>query len=135
MEIPERNGAAELPASLQWLCGVKGISVPDGIRNTGGISQFTATLKQFYDTAEDSMETLTKALDTGNLRLYTIKLQVLGTSAHLIGASALSALASRLREAGERQDTDFIAANTGQLLRDCQTLRDALSRIKEEGKA
>ena len=135
MEIPDRGNDVEMkepPEKLQWLHEIKGLHVPDGIQNSGSVPNFLFSLKLFCDTYKGNAEVLNEALDTGNLRLYTIKVHALSTSARIIGALELSALASSLEKAGERQDAEYIQENAGRLLTDYQALRDALSRLKEE---
>ena len=106
----------ELPEDMLWLNDTEGISVPDGIRNSGGVDQFIFSLNMFRDTLDDNADVISKAYSDGDIRLYTVKVHALKTSARIIGANRLSELAQALENAGKAEDRDYIAANSEEFM-------------------
>lgn len=121
----------EFPENMEWIKKVEGISVPDGIRSSGGISSFIGSLKLFLDTLDDSAKVIEDAYNEGNIRLYTVKVHALKSSARIIGARELSELAENLEDAGNKEDIDFIKANTDRLLKDYREYKDKLAPLNE----
>ena len=121
----------EFPADMEWIRETDGISVSDGIRYSGGISSFIGSLKLFLDTLDDSAKVIEDAYKTGNIRLYTVKVHALKSSARIIGARELSELAENLEDAGNKEDIDFIKANTDRLLKDYREYKDKLAPLNE----
>ncbi len=142
MQKPRREDAVEdmdtLPDDMKWISEVEGISVDDGIRNSGGVSSFISSLHLFLDTLDDASEVIEKAHGEKDIRLYTVKVHALKSSARIIGATDLSELARRLEEAGNKEDLGFIDSNTGRLLDDYRAFKEKLSALNdksdEEGK-
>lgn len=137
MEIPQRaanDELTELPEELLWLRQTDGLSVDDGIKNSGGVSNYIISLRLFADTAESSAEVIKGAYDSGNIRLFTIKVHALRVSARIVGAKELSALAGIVEEAGDRQDMAEIHANTGKMLAMYEALGGRLAGIKKKDK-
>ncbi len=134
MEKPTREAVAadltELPDNLLWLNETEGISVPEGIKNSGGISNFIFSLNLFLDTIDGNANVIRDAYDSRNIRLYTIKVHALKSSARIIGAFGLSELAEKLEDAGNRQDMPFIDENTGKLMADYEAYKEKLERLK-----
>ncbi len=122
----------ELPENMLWLNSAKGLSVPDGIKNSGGISGFLFALKLFYDTIDENNKVLRDALDQDNIRLFTIKVHALKSSARIIGAKELSKLAEDLENAGNKEDIVFIQKNTDTLLTQYLEYKEILAGIKEK---
>ncbi len=134
METAEEQRANEpesLPEEMNWIRNVEGISVPDGIKNSGGVNQYIFALGLFRDTLDENAEVIEKSYAEGDLRLYTVKVHSLKTSARIIGASELSALAAKLEEAGNKGNKEFIDANTAKFLEDYRSYKDKLARIAE----
>jgi len=121
----------KLPEDLMWLYETEGISVDDGVRFSGGISNFIFSLNLFLDTMDENLNVIRGAYDSGDLRLYTIKVHALKSSARIIGAGKLSLLAERLEDAGNRKDRDFIAENTAELTEEYESYRERLSGLKK----
>ncbi|WP_051538040.1 ATP-binding protein [Butyrivibrio proteoclasticus] len=143
MEKPTAEEAfeelTEIPENMQWINEVEGLSVEDGIKNSGGISSYIFALELFFDTIDDNSKVIREAYDTNNIRLYTIKVHSLKSSARIIGAKALSELAEKLEDAGNHKDENFIHENTDQFLDDYAAYKDKLALIKggiesDEGK-
>ncbi|MBR3307629.1 MAG: response regulator [Lachnospiraceae bacterium] len=122
----------DIPEELAWLKEVKSISVPEGIKNSGGVNSFIGAVKLFHDTVEDTASVIEKALSDDDIRLYTVKVHALKTSARIIGDSGLSEKALELEEAGNRRDTGFIKRETASLLEELRAYKDRLSRISPE---
>ena len=119
----------EIPENLTWIYETEGVSVPAGIKNSGGISNFLYSLELFSDTIDDNAGVIRNAYDSGDLRMYTIKVHALKSSAKFIGALELSRLAEMLEDAGNREDIAVIDDNTPKLLADYEAFRDKLAGI------
>ena len=131
----EEDAAAELtemPENMMWIYETEGITVEDGIKNSGGISGYIFALDLFLDTIDDNAKVIRDSFETGNIRLYTIKVHALKSSARIIGANRLSELAESLEAAGNQADKDYIAANTDRLLSDYESYKVKLSRLHKE---
>ncbi len=122
----------EIPDNMKWIYETEGIDVSEGIKNSGGISNYIVGLKMFLDTIEANAKVIRDSYESGNLRLYTIKVHSLKSSAKIIGAMGLSKLAQDLEDAGNREDKGFIDVNTGELLSDYEAYLDKLARLQEE---
>ena len=118
-----------LPEDKKWLEDVDGISVEKGIRFSGGVSSFLSSLDLFLSTVDDNARVIENAYNEGDIKLYTIKVHALKSSARIIGADELSSLAEKLEDAGNKNDTAFIDANTGRLLADFRAYKDKLGRL------
>ena len=136
MEKPTAENAVEelteIPENLMWIYETEGISVPDGIKNSGGISNYIFSLEMFLDTIDVNAGVISDAYESGNIRLYTIKVHSLKSSAKFVGAMELSALAESLENAGNKEDMDYINANTARLLADYEGFREKLERLHDE---
>ena len=131
----EADGVEELttmPENMMWIYETEGITVEDGIKNSGGISSYIFALNLFLDTIDDNAKVIRSSYETDNIRLYTIKVHSLKTSARIIGAGQLSELAERLEAAGNAEDKAYIDANTDRLLLEYEIYKDRLSRLHEE---
>ena len=125
----------ELPGDMEWLKDTEGISVSEGIKNSGGVSSFIYSLKMFLETTDSSSKVIEDAYDSGDIRLYTVKVHALKSSARIIGASELSALAQELENAGNSGDMEFIDANTGRLLAMHRGYKEKLARLAPQADA
>ncbi|MCR5238179.1 MAG: response regulator [Lachnospiraceae bacterium] len=137
MEKPEAEDAVEelqeIPENLKWIYETEGISVEDGIRNSGGISNYIFSLNLFLETIDDNAKVIRDSYESGNLRLYTIKVHSLKSSARIVGAMELSKLAESLEDAGNRKDTVFIDENNGKLLSDYEAYAEKLAGLLDDG--
>ena len=138
-EIMEKPGEAdavedlkEIPENLRWIYDTDGITVEEGIKNSGGISGYIFSLNLFYDTIDANASAIRDAYESKNIRLYTIKVHALKSSARIIGALGLSKQAQDLEDAGNREDLVFIEENAGRFLSDYEAYKDKLSRLKED---
>ncbi len=122
----------ELPEDIAWVEGVDGISVEEGIKNSGGISGFINSLHMFRDTIEANAGVIVDALKQDDIRLYTIKIHALKTSARIVGATRLSALAEKLEEAGNRNNMEFIRENAAKFLADYRAFFEKLGRLEKK---
>lgn len=127
-----QEGAAELPEDMLWLYETDGISVPDGIKNSGGVDAFIFSLDLFRDTIDDNSAVIKNAYDEGDIRLYTVKVHALKTSARIIGAEELSKLALSLEDAGKAENRDFIDAHTDELLTLYASYKERLSKLGKD---
>ena len=121
----------EIPIDLVWISDITDISVPEGIKNSGGIKNFIFALKLFYDTIDDNSEVIENAYTNKNVRMYTIKVHALKSSARIIGAIPLASLAAQLEEAGNHEDISFIESNHDKFMNDYIAFKEKLKRIDE----
>jgi CheY-like chemotaxis protein len=120
-----------IPEDKKWIEEIKEISVADGIKNAGSVDHFFSSMGMFRDTIDDSSSVIEKAYDEKDIKLFTIKVHSLKTSARIIGANELAALAERLEEAGNKNDSKFIDENVGKLLSMYRGFRDKLARLEQ----
>ena len=136
MEKPaEQDGVEELtqiPETMQWIYETEGISVPDGIKNSGGISNYIFSLGLFADTIDGNAAMIRNSFESNNIKLYTIKVHSLKSSARIIGAMDLAHLAETLEEAGNREDHDYIAEYTPVLLADYEKFKEKLAGLHDD---
>ena len=135
MEKPTKEDASEelteIPNDMLWLYQTEDISVEEGIKNSGGVSNYIFALNLFLETIDENAKVIRDAYESGNIRLYTIKVHALKSSARIIGANALSELAKRLEDAGNRKDIGFISVNTGRLMSDYEAFKEKLGRLAQ----
>jgi CheY-like chemotaxis protein len=135
---PEKTDAVEqidsIPPELEWINDVEGIDTDEGIKNSGGISQFIFSLKLFLDTIEGNARVIKDAYESGDIRLYTIKVHALKSSFRIIGALKMSKLAESLEDAGNKEDMEYIDRYTDELLDRYLEFEDKLSRLSESDK-
>mgnify|MGYP002623574050 CR=1 FL=1 len=136
MMIPGKEYEApapeKLPEELRWLYEVKGVSVNEGIKNSGGAGSFVKSITMFYETIDDISAVIENACNGGDIKLYTIKVHALKSSARIIGAGELSKLSEQLEDAGNREELPYIKANTGRLLELFRSYKEKLDRLKKK---
>ncbi len=136
MKKPEAVEAVEdlkeIPENLKWIYKTEGIDVDEGIRNSGGISNYIFALNLFLDTIDGNVKVLKDSYESDNIRLYTIKVHSLKSSAKIIGAMELSELALSLEEAGNKEDRTFIDSHQRLLLAEYEAYKEKLAGLKEE---
>lgn len=121
----------EIPEELKWIYETEGITVDEGIKNSGGISNYIFSLNLFFDTIDATAKVIRDSYENDNIRLYTIKVHSLKSSAKIIGAMELSKLAESLEDAGNREDKDFIDKNTDRLLSDYEAYKEKLAGLRK----
>ena len=122
----------EIPDELLWIHETEGLSTADGIKNSGGVSNYIFSLNLFLDTIDENAKIIRDAYKKHDIRLYTIKVHALKSSARIIGAMELSELAAAIENAGNKEDLDFIEENNDRLLADYEAYKDKLSRLHHE---
>ncbi len=136
MMNPEPEEASEelteLPENMMWLYDIKDISVPDGIKNSGGISNYLFALDMFLDTIDENSRVVREAYESDDIRLYTIKVHALKSSARIIGAGKLSEQAKQLEDAGNKQNRVFIDVHNEDFLKEYASFKEKLSGLKED---
>ena len=136
MEKPAAEDAVmeltEIPENLQWIYETEGIVVSEGIKNSGGISNYIFSLGLFLDTIDGNEKVIRDSYENGNIRLFTIKVHSLKSSARIIGAMELSKLAEALEDAGNKEDRDFIDANVDRLLSDYEAYKEKLAGLHDD---
>ncbi len=121
----------EIPPDMHWIYETEGLSVDEGISNSGGIGNYIFSLNLFLDTIDSNANVIRNSYESDNIRLYTIKVHALKSSARIIGAMELSKLAASLEDAGNREDKDYIDENHDKLLSEYEAYKEKLSRLRE----
>ena len=125
----------ELPENMNWAKDIEGISMDEGVRNSGGIGAYINSLHLFEETLEDNARVIKAAYDENDIKLFTIKVHALKSSARIVGALGLSSLAEKLEKAGNDGDMDFIHGNAGKLLEEYRAFKDRLKKLHEDAGA
>ena len=128
-DLTGQEEPGELPEELSWIGKTEGISVRDGIVNSGGVNAFIGSLKLFRDTIDSNAEALRSAYSCGDLKLYILKVHSLKSSARIAGIKELSQLAASVEAAGVREDKAFVDENAGKLLEEYEKFKEKLSRL------
>ena len=121
-----------LPKDFEWVYEVRGISVEEGIRNSGGIASFINSINLFYETIDENADVLEKAFESGDYQLLTNKLYALRSSAKITGATELFELASRMETASKELNIGFIEDNAQKLLEIYRGFKDKLSKLNNK---
>ena len=129
--VDQTEELTELPAEMLWIYEVGGITVQEGIKNSGGISSYLFGLDLFLDTIDENSRIINDAYEEGNIRLFTIKVHALKSSARIIGALGLAGLAEKMEEAGNNNDIVYIDGNKEKLMNEYVSFKEKLGRIKE----
>ncbi len=136
MEKPKKEDVVmdlkELPEDMQWINDIDGVNVAEGIKNSGGISNYIFSLNLFLDTIDENAKVIRSSYESSDLRLYTIKVHALKSSARIIGATSLSELATELETAGNKEDKAFICDNTEKLLSEYESYKEKLGRLHND---
>ncbi|SFB30890.1 Two component regulator propeller [Acetitomaculum ruminis DSM 5522] len=136
MEKPTKDDIGEeltqIPEDKMWIYETEGITVAEGIKNSGGIGGFLLSLGMFYDTVENNAKIIRDSYEAGNIRLFTIKVHALKSSARIIGANKLSEMALEMENSGNSEDMSYIDANIVALLEEYESFIKKLNRIHDE---
>ena len=139
MEKPDacvvQEEITEMPENMLWIYDTEGINPSEGIRNSGGITNFVFSLSLFLDTLENNYKVLKESYDSGNIRLFTIKIHALKSSARIIGAENMASMAAKMEEAGNKEDIAYIDENVEGLLSEYSKFKEKLSRIRESDRS
>ena len=126
----EAESLTEMPENMLWIYNTEGISVDDGIKNSGGIENYIFALQLFLDTIDSNMKVLSEAFEEGNVRLYTIKIHAVKSSCRIIGAMEIADLAAQLEEAGKKNNLEFIDENADKFLAQYESFKEKLKGLK-----
>ena len=135
MELPVQNNVfedlSEIPENLKWLYETEGLSVAEGVKNSGGIGSFLFSLRLFLDTIDENVRIIDKAYKNGDFNLYRVRNGIIRNSAKIIGAVSLYDLTLKLEEAFKHDDRIFIASNTDKLIAEYTAFKEKLARLAE----
>ena len=131
-EIQAETEPDVLSEKFQFVYHVDGLSVEQGVKNSGGYRLFESSIQLFFDTIEDNARVIEDAYKTSDISLLTVKVHALKTSARIVGATALSSLAEQMEMAGKKQNTAFLNANISILLEDYRSFLKKLAPLKED---
>ncbi len=126
------NSLKEIPSEMNWLYKTEGLSVPDGLKNFGDVTNYIFSLGLFLDTIDGNAAVIREAYDKKDNELYKAKVHALQNSAEIIGASDLSKLARDLENAAGKGETGFVDENTSKLLADYESFKDKLAKLHKD---
>ena len=129
----EAEKEAPAPASdiPEWMKGLDGIDVAEGLKNCAGVDSYLSILKVYYESTDMTEENITTAYESGNIKDYTSYVHSLKSTSRTIGAKELSDLAMKLEKAGNDGDMDTINDYQTQLMNMYSIVKHTLSQIPE----
>ena len=95
---------------------IPGISIEEGIENSGSKELFLSLLSDFYKLIDQKSIKVEKCLADGLLREYTIEVHALKSTARMIGALELSEKFYQLEQLGNAEDQDTLEKLTPDVL-------------------
>ena len=135
MELPVQNNVfedlSEIPENLKWLYETEGLSVAEGVKNSGGVGIYLFSLRLFLDTIDENVKIIDKAYKNGDFNVYRVKNGIIRNSARIIGAVSLYDLTLKLEEAFKHDDKIYIASNTDKLIAEYTAFKEKLARLAE----
>lgn len=121
----------EIPAELNRLLQVEGISLAEGLYFCGSAGALLKFLDTFYKSIDGKAAEIEEAFARQDFETYTIKVHSLKSTSRIIGAAELSKLAQTLEIAGNDGDISYIKENTNKLLDLYRSYRERLSVLEE----
>lgn len=116
---------------------IEGLSVKEGIRNSGSKELFISLLGDFYKLIDQKSTKVEKCLADGMIRDYTIEVHALKSTARMIGAMELSEKFYRLEQLGNAEDEKTLALETPDVLslyRSYKPILEPFARMNEQEK-
>ena len=120
----------EIPEEMKWIYDIEELSVDDGIKHSGGITNFVYALQLFYDTIDDSAKIIENAYREDDIKLFTIKVHSLKSSARIVGLMDFSMECQRMENAGNDGDTKYISDNAEGLLEKYRGYKEVFARLQ-----
>lgn len=111
---------------------IEGLNTVHAISMLGSEKLYMQVLKDYYQAIDKRAQIITQALEKGDIKNYTIEVHSLKSTSRQIGADHLSDLAARLEKAGNDNDTDFIRANTGELIEQYKAVKETIAPVFPE---
>ena len=130
-EATESTGTEE-GRILELLRSQAGLDVELGLKNNGGKSGYLETLRVYADSSDVCTEEIRRYYTAGDLKNATIKIHAMKSMCRIIGAGELGALAQRLEQAGNEEDTGCLDRELDALLTDCKNLGDRIRPLLPE---
>ncbi len=115
----------------QWMYGLEGIDVTEGLRNCGSEDSYLSILKVYYESVGLTEENITNAYESQNYKDYTSYVHSLKSTSRTIGAKELSKLAEKMEAAGNANDIDTINEYQSELMNMYSLVRYTLSKVPE----
>lgn len=116
---------------------IEGLSVKEGIQNSGSKELFLSLLGDFYKLIDQKATKVEKCLEDGMIRDYTIEVHALKSTARMIGAMELSEKFYRLEQLGNAEDEKTLALETPDVLslyRSYKPILEPFARRNEQEK-
>ncbi len=130
---PEPENLEEPPAELpDWLYGVEGLDVVQGLRYCGTEETYLDTLAIYAKNVPAIAGEIERLWAENNLADTTVKVHALKATSRAIGAESLGALAEKLEHAGKAGDAQTLGAELGGLLERFRKLGGILAPLLEK---
>ena len=108
------------------------IDVEKGLKNCVSEEIYLNTLNTYANMVDDHIREISELYGEGNITDTTIKIHALKSTSRIIGAADLGELAQELENAGNKDDTQFLADNIRGFLDRCRELSKQLSPLREQ---
>ncbi len=108
--------SVDLEATQNDIPNIPGISIKEGIENSGSKELFLSLLADFYKLIDQKSIKIEKCLADGLLREYTIEVHALKSTARMIGALELSDKFYNLEKLGNAEDQITLEKQTPDVL-------------------
>ena len=130
----EREQKEELKIP-EWLSGIKGLNIKEGIEHCGSEESYLDVLTVFANSIEGAYKEIEKYYKAEDWKNYTTKVHALKSTAKVIGANELSEKAKRLEDAGNSGYFEEIKHDTEALLKLYKSYTEKLKtliKVEEE---
>ncbi|MBR4724503.1 MAG: response regulator [Lachnospiraceae bacterium] len=119
-----------LPEEYKWVESETDLNVPEGIKNSGGVSSFIFAMNLFYDTVDENSNVIEAAYTGGDFKTYAAKVHQLRNSAKIIGAKELTTLTEKIENAIADENMEFVRLNAVKLIEEYRSYKDKLAKLK-----
>ena len=119
-----------LPEEYKWVESETGLNVPEGIKNSGGVSSFIFAMNLFYDTVDENSNVIEAAYTGGDFKTYAAKVHQLRNSAKIIGAKELTTLTEKIENAIADENMEFVRLNAVKLIEEYRSFKEKLVKLK-----
>ncbi|MCL2179593.1 MAG: response regulator, partial [Treponema sp.] len=129
LSAANNNNAQKTQLNLK----IEGIDVEKGYTMLGSkLDSYLLVLSVFVKDSREKAQSVRECLKSGDIRLFTIHIHAIKSAAASIGAMELSNNAKALEEAAKQNDTSFIEQNTGNFLKEMETLLGNITKAIQD---
>ncbi|MDE6593335.1 MAG: PocR ligand-binding domain-containing protein [Oscillospiraceae bacterium] len=108
---------------------IEGLNIESAVNLLGSESLYMAVLKEYYMTIEKKSAVIEDYFKNELWSEYTIEVHSLKSTSRQIGADDLATMAAELEKAGKEQNTEFIKAKHGAMLKMYKDYKRILSPV------